>query len=66
LNHVGTSRCTVAIATAKSPALALTTEVVDLAEEEREDIKVPSSSSLTFHLLVESIPIVKMHIRRRD
>ena len=65
---------TVAIATAKSLALALTTEVADmvvgevvnLAEEEREDIKVPSSSSLTFHLLVESIPIVKMHIRRRD
>jgi len=50
LNRVGTSRCTVAIATAKLPALALT-GVVDLAEEEREDIKVPSSSSLTIHLV---------------
>jgi len=52
LNHVGTSRCTVAIATAKSLALALTTEVADmavgevvnLAEEEREDIKLPIHS----------------------
>ena len=40
LNHVGTSRCTVAIATAKSLALALTTEAADLAEEEGEDIKL--------------------------
>ena len=52
LNRVGISRCTVAIATAKSLALALTTEVADmavgevvnLAEEEREDIKLPIHS----------------------
>jgi hypothetical protein len=52
LNHAATSRCTAAIATAKSLALALTTEVVDTAakeivdsvEEEREDIEFPVSS----------------------
>ena len=52
LNRAATSRCTAAIATAKSLALALTTEladmaageIVDSAEEEREDIELPVPS----------------------
>jgi hypothetical protein len=56
LNRAVTSRCTATIATAKSLALALTTEVadtaageiVDSAEEEREDIE----------LFVPSFPLV--------
>ena len=44
LNLVVIDPFTVAIATAKSLALALTTEVVDLAEEEGEDIKLPIRS----------------------
>jgi hypothetical protein len=44
LNPVVIGQCTVAIATAKSLPLALTTEVVDLAEEEGEDIKLPIHS----------------------
>ena len=59
LNPVATSRCTVAIATAKSLVLALTTEVADmvegevvnLAEEDREDIKLP----------IHSFPLVWQH-----
>ena len=52
LNRAATSLCTAAIAIAKSLALALTTEaadmaageMVDSAEEEREDIEFPVSS----------------------